>query len=185
MASAPSAEDLEGWQLPPLPILPASELSQRLTASAFHDIRRLANILSRVNLDSRREDLLDYIRVNRSRFLKSYAIINWLSGSHGELVVNASRALAEARSQREQIDTVRERLTGIQRLIGVRTFALTIATAVYQSRRCPLDVVYLSPLCGRTTQPATNFKCSSSAACRCGISAANTIDVQQYTAVVS
>lgn len=112
MASAPSAEGLEGRQLPPLPILPASELSRRLTASAFHDIRRLANILSRVNLDSRREDLLDYIRSNRARFLKAYAIINWLSGSHGELVVNASRALAEARSQREQINTVRELHSG-------------------------------------------------------------------------
>lgn len=109
MASAPSAEGLEGRKVTPLPILSASELSQRLTASAFHDIRRLANVLSRVNLDSRREDLLDYIRSNRARFLKAYAIISWLSGSHKELVVNASTALAEARSQREQIDTVRER----------------------------------------------------------------------------
>lgn len=119
MASVPSAEDSEGRQLPPLPILPASELSRKLTASAFHDIRRLANILSRVNLDSRREDLLDYIRSNRARFLKAYAIINWLSGSHGELVVNASRALAEARSQREQIDTVRE--LSQQRLLVVHS----------------------------------------------------------------
>ena len=111
MATTPSAEDAEGMEVaPPLPTLQASELSQRLTASAFHDIRRLASVLSRVNLDSRREDLLDYIRPNRARFLKAYAVISWLSGkhNHGELVVNASRALAEGRSQREQIDTVRK-----------------------------------------------------------------------------
>lgn len=110
MATTPSAEDADRRHVvPPLPTLQASELGRRLTASAFHDIRRLASVLSRVNLDSRREDLLDYIRPNRARFLKAYAIISWLSGNHGhgELVVNASRALAEARSQREQIDTVR------------------------------------------------------------------------------
>ncbi len=110
MATTPSAEDVEGRQLvPPLPTLQASELGRRLTASAFHDIRRLASVLSHVNLDSRREDLLDYIRPNRARFLKAYTIISWLSGNHGhgELVVNAGRALAEARAQREQIDTVR------------------------------------------------------------------------------
>lgn len=109
MASTPSAEDVRGGQSAPLPILPASELGLRATDRAFHDIRRLANILSRVNLDARREDLLDYIRPNRARFLKAYAIISWLSEKHGELVVNASSALAEAGSQREQIDTVRDR----------------------------------------------------------------------------
>ena len=107
MAAVPSAEDAEGSHVPPpLPCVPVSELSRRATDRAFHDIRRLANILSRVNLDSRREDLLDYIRLNRARLIKAYAVINWLSGSHGELVANAGNALAEARSQREQIDTV-------------------------------------------------------------------------------
>lgn len=131
MASVPSAEGSEGRQLPPLPILSASELSRRLTASAFHDIRRLANILSRVNLDSRREDLLDYIRSNRARFLKAYAIINWLSGSHGELVVNASRALAEARSQREQIDTVREHWSAVSlAYIRIRLYVSHFFTSI-------------------------------------------------------
>lgn len=106
MASVPLAEDAEGRQLPPLPCLEASELVRRATDRAFHDVRRLANILSRVNLDTRREDLLDYVRLNRARFVKTYATISWLAGSHGELVVNASNALAEARSQREKIDTV-------------------------------------------------------------------------------
>lgn len=106
MASVPPAEDAEGRQLPPLPCLEASELVRRVTDRAFHDVRRLANILSRVNLDTRREDLLDYVRLNRARFIKTYATISWLAGSHGELVVNAGNALAEARSQREHIDTV-------------------------------------------------------------------------------
>lgn len=106
MASAPLAGDPEGSQLAPLPCLRVSELGLRLTDRAFHDVRRLANILSRVNLDSRREDLLDYIRLNRARFIKAYAIISWLAGSHGELVASAGNALTEARSQREQIDTV-------------------------------------------------------------------------------
>lgn len=115
MARTPSAEDAQGGQSAPLPILQASELGLRATDRAFHDIRRLANILSRVNLDARREDLLDYIRPNRARFLKAYAIISWLSDKHGELVVNASNALAEAGSQREQIDTVSDVLVaGIQ-----------------------------------------------------------------------
>lgn len=107
MASTSSAQNVEGSISVPLPTLHASELSLRATDRAFHDICRLANTLGHVNLDSRREDLLDYIRPNRARFLKAYAIISWLSGNHGELVVNASNALAEARSQREQIDTVR------------------------------------------------------------------------------
>lgn len=106
MAAVPSAEAAEASHVPPLPCVPVSELSRRATDRAFHDIRRLANILSRVNLDSRREDLLDYIRLNRARLIKAYAVISWLSGSHGELVANAGNALAEARSQREQIDTV-------------------------------------------------------------------------------
>lgn len=106
MASVLTAEDAEGRQLPPLPCLEASELVRRATDRAFHDVRRLANILSRVNLDTRREDLLDYVRLNRARFIKTYATISWLAGSHGELVVNAGNALAEARSQREKIDTV-------------------------------------------------------------------------------
>lgn len=106
MAYAPPTEDAEGRQLPPLPCLEASDLVLRATDRAYHDIRRLANILSRVNLDSRREDLLDYIRLNRSRFVKAYATISWLAGSQGDLVVNASNARAEAQSQREQIDTV-------------------------------------------------------------------------------
>ncbi|CAM9407374.1 unnamed protein product [Ectocarpus sp. 12 AP-2014] len=108
MAGTPSGEDVEGRLLAPLSTLLASELCLRQTDRAFHDIRRLANILSRVNHDSRREDLLDYIRSNRARFLKAYAIISWLSGNYGELVANASNALAEARSQREQIDACQD-----------------------------------------------------------------------------
>lgn len=106
MASALGAE--EAGSAPPssLPCLDASDLISRDCGQAFHDVRRLANILSIVNLDSRREDLLDYIRLNRARFIKSYVSVRWLSGRHGELVVNASNALAEARAQREQIDTV-------------------------------------------------------------------------------
>lgn len=96
-----------GEEISALPCLEASELIRRVTDRAFHDVRRLANILSRVKLDSRREDLLDYIRLNRARFIKAYATISWLSGSHGELVVNANNALSEAQAQRQQIDTVR------------------------------------------------------------------------------
>ena len=91
---------------PPLPCVEASELVLRATDRAFHDIRRLAHVLGGVNLDSRREDLLDYIRLNRGRFIKAYATISWLSGGHGELIANAGNALAESRFQREQIDTV-------------------------------------------------------------------------------
>lgn len=89
-----------------LPCVEGSEVILRATDRAFHDIRRLAHVLSGVNLDSRREDLLDYIRLNRARFIKAHATISWLSGSHGELVVNAGNALSESRFQREQIDTV-------------------------------------------------------------------------------
>lgn len=106
MAAAVGDEGAIGRPLPPLLCLEASELSLRATDRAYHDIRRLANILSRVNLDSRREDLLDYIRLNRARFIKAYATISWLSGSQGEVVVNTGNALFDVRSQREKIDTV-------------------------------------------------------------------------------
>lgn len=103
----PAVEEAEAMSLPPLPCMNASELLSKTTDRAFHDVRRLANILSRVNLDARREDLLDYIRLNRARFMRAYVTVRWLSGRHGELVVNGSNALAEAQTQREQIDTVR------------------------------------------------------------------------------
>lgn len=100
-------EEAQPLPLLPLPCLDASELIGKTTDIAFHDVRSLANILSRVNLDARREDLLDYIRLNRARFMKAYVAVRWLSGRHGGLVVSASNALAEAQAQRQQIDTVR------------------------------------------------------------------------------
>ncbi|CAM9092784.1 unnamed protein product, partial [Hapterophycus canaliculatus] len=131
MASVPSAQDSRGGQSAPLPILQASELGLRATDRAFHDIRRLANVLSRVNLDARREDLLDYIRPNRARFLKAYAIISWLSEKHGQLVVNASSALAEAGSQREQIDTCQDQFFFMHGgLFGARQRVYDVPVAV-------------------------------------------------------
>lgn len=107
MSVALSSEGEEVRTGPTIPCIEASQLIQRIADRAFHDVRCLANILGRVNLDSRREDLLDYVRLNRARFLKAYAVIKWLAGRQGELVLNASNALAAAKNQRELIDTVR------------------------------------------------------------------------------
>lgn len=125
METMPAVEEAEGMTLPPLPCVNASELISKTTDRAFHDVRRLANILSRVNLDARREDLLDYIRLNRARFMRAYVTVRWLSGRHGELVINASNALAEAQTQREQIDTVRCNFNSTERTVPMRSLLFT------------------------------------------------------------
>lgn len=105
MASTSTPGETGSHATEPLPCISLSDVTRRVADRAYHDIRRLANVLSWVNLDSRREDLLDHIRLNRARFIKVYAANNWLAGQHGELVSCARSALAEVQFHRERIDT--------------------------------------------------------------------------------
>ncbi|CAM9805548.1 unnamed protein product [Chrysoparadoxa australica] len=95
----------------PIPCISANELLRLETALAYEDLHRMAATLHQARKDDRREEMQDYVRTNRSRFLKSYVAIRWLSEfGHGELVENARQALTVAHSQRDKINECQDRL---------------------------------------------------------------------------
>eukprot|EP00611_Tribonema_gayanum_P001565 TRINITY_DN11142_c0_g2_i1.p1 TRINITY_DN11142_c0_g2~~TRINITY_DN11142_c0_g2_i1.p1 ORF type:complete len:241 (+),score=83.91 TRINITY_DN11142_c0_g2_i1:139-861(+) len=94
----------------PIPSIPASHLVHLLVEKAYDDLQSLSSALSMENLDTRREELLAYVRTYRARFLKAYAAVRWLTEfGHRELIADAREALAVAHGHRDKINEAQAR----------------------------------------------------------------------------
>ncbi|KAG5177443.1 mediator complex subunit MED14-domain-containing protein [Tribonema minus] len=95
----------------PIPSIPASYLVHLLVEKAYDDLQSLSSALSMENLDTRREEVLAYVRSYRARFLKAYAAVRWLTEfGHRELIADAREALAVAHGHRDKINEAQDRL---------------------------------------------------------------------------